>query len=252
MDEIPLKTCDDVRRLQSLGKILAQIFKDLEKIVRVGATTKHVDWKAEELMKKYKVTSAFKGYRGYPAAICISINDEIIHGIPRDSKVINDHDIVSVDMGIVKDGYYVDAARTYVINSASNNRIKHLVETTEKALHNGIGHFQVNNTLGDISAAIQETVTHEGFSVVKEFVGHGIGKNLHEDPAVPNFGRPGEGALLREGMVFAIEPMVNEGREEVRVLADGWTAVTADGSISAHFEHTVALTDQGPKILTVI
>lgn len=252
MDDIPLKTSDELRRLQALGKILAQIFKDLEKIVRVGATTKHVDWKAEELMKKYKVIPAFKGYRGYPASVCISINDEIIHGIPRDSKVIHDHDIVSVDMGLVKDGYYVDAARTYVINGAPNNRIKHLVETTEKALYSGIEHFQVNNTLGDISAAIEETVTHEGFSVVKEFVGHGIGKNLHEDPPVPNYGRPGEGALLREGMVFAIEPMVNEGREDVRVLADGWTAVTADGSVSAHFEHTVALTDQGPQILTVI
>ena len=247
-----MKTPDDIARMQALGRVLAQIFVDLERLLKSGVTTKYLDWKAEELMRKHKVTSAFKGYRGYPATVCISVNEEIIHGIPRDDKHVAEGDIVSIDMGIVKDGYYVDAARSYIVGMPARNRIRHLVETTQKALYKGIDNFRVNNRLGDISSAIEQTVLREGFSVVKDFVGHGIGTNLHEEPAIPNCGRPHEGPVLQEGMVFAIEPMVNEGREDVTVLDDGWTAVTTDRTMSAHFEHTVALTKEGAVILTTL
>jgi len=251
MADIPLKRSDEIARMRDLGGILARIFDDIREFVVVGVSTKYVEMKAEEFMKKYKVQSAFKGYRGYPGSICVSVNDEIIHGIPREDKIVAAGDVVGIDMGIFKDSLYVDAARTYVIG-IPENRVKHLVETTEKALFDGIQHFKANNRLGDISAAIEKTVTAQGFSVVKEFVGHGIGKNLHEEPAIPNYGTPHEGALLKEGMVFAIEPMVNAGTDAVNILADGWTAVTADGSMSAHFEHTVALTKDGPAILTKV
>lgn len=237
--------------MRDLGGILARIFDEIQEFVVAGVSTKYLEIKAEEFMKRHKVQSAFKGYRGYPGSICVSVNDEIIHGIPREDKTVSQGDVVGIDMGIRKDDFYVDAARTYVIG-IPENRIKHLIETTEKALFDGIQQFKVDNRLGDISAAIEKTVTQQGFSVVKEFVGHGIGKSLHEEPAIPNYGRSHEGALLKEGMVFAIEPMVNAGADAVNILADGWTAVTADGSISAHFEHTVALTKDGPAILTKV
>ena len=246
-----MKNRADIRRMQELGKILAHIFKEIEQTIEVGMSTKAVEAHAEEFMKKYNVQSAFKGYRGYPGSICVSVNDEIIHGIPKEEKVIREGDVVSIDIGILKDGYYMDSASTYILGKVQN-RIAHLVDTTREALCRGIEQFKVNNCLGDISSAIEQTVTKEGFSVVKEFVGHGIGRSLHEEPAVPNYGRAHEGAVLQEGMVFAIEPMVNEGKDAVNILDDGWTAVTADGTCAAHFEHTVALTEEGPLILTAL
>lgn len=248
---IPIKGGKEVDRMREAGKILAGILKELEKMIKAGITTKSIERDAETLMGKYNVQSAFKGYRGYPASICVSVNEEVIHGIPREDKVLEEGDIVSVDAGIIKEGYFVDSAYTYLVGNAGAI-VEHLVETTQAALSRGIAQFQVGNRLGDISSAIEQAVVKEGYSVVREFVGHGIGRSLHEEPAIPNFGNAHEGALLQEGMVFAIEPMVNEGVPAVTVLDDGWTAVTADHKRSAHFEHTVALTRGGPRILTAM
>lgn len=250
-NDIPIKSNTDVKEMREAGKILAGILKELEKIIAVGVSAKGVEQEAEMLMKKHNVQSAFKGYRGYPASICVSVNEEVIHGIPREDKMFREGDAVSIDMGIVKEGYFVDAARTYRVGKVVRT-IDRLVETAHKALYRGIERFQVGNHLGDISSAIEQAVVKEGFSVVREFVGHGIGKSLHEEPAIPNFGNAHEGVRLEEGMVFAIEPMVNEGRGMVTILDDGWTAVTADRRPSAHFEHTVALTSKGPVILTAM
>jgi len=250
-NSIPIKSSIDVKEMREAGRILAGILKELEKIIAVGVSAKDVEQEAETLMRKHGVRSAFKGYRGYPASICVSVNEEVIHGIPREDKTFKEGDAVSIDMGIVRGGYFVDAARTCRVGNVARTT-DHLVETARKALDRGIERFQVGNHLGDISSAIEQTVVKEGFSVVREFVGHGIGRSLHEEPAIPNYGNAHEGIRLEEGMVFAIEPMVNEGRGTVTILDDGWTAVTADRRPSAHFEHTVALTSGGPVILTAM
>ena len=193
--------------------------------------------------------AAFKGYHGFPAALCTSLNDEVVHGMPNDMRVLKDGDILSIDCGLIVDGFYSDAAVTYAIG-APTPTIRRLLDVTAASLERAIMAAQVGGRLGDISYAVQEMCEREGFGVVKEFVGHGIGKQMHEDPQVPNFGPKGKGPRLKAGMVLAIEPMINAGRAEVRVLADGWTAVTVDGSYSAHFEHTVAITKDGPQVLT--
>ena len=191
---------------------------------------------------------AFKGYRGFPSTVCISVNEEIVHGIPGERK-LKDGDIISLDMGINYEGYFSDAAVTVPVGKISPE-VKKLIEVTRRALCEGIKRAVVENQLSDISYAIQDYVEKNGFSVVRQFVGHGIGAQLHEEPEIPNFGRPHEGPVLKSGMVFAIEPMVNMGAWESRIMPNGWTAVTKDGSLSAHFEHTVAITDKGPQILT--
>jgi len=234
--------------MRQAGKILTKIMRRLQESVAVGMTTAEIDCLAADLIHKEKVIPAFKGYKGYPATICTSVNDEIVHGIPGQRK-LKDGDIISLDLGINYQGYFSDMAITLPLGRV-RAPVKKLIEVTKKSLTEGIKAARVNNRLSDISCAIQSYVERNGFSVVRQFVGHGIGKNLHEAPEVPNFGRPHQGAVLQSGMVIAIEPMVNIGSWECSVSENGWTAVTDDGSISAHFEHTVAITQAGPEILT--
>jgi methionyl aminopeptidase len=205
---------------------------------------------AEKKIKEAGAKPAFKGYFDYPCVLCTSINEEIVHGIPSEKRVLKAGDIVSIDCGVVMDGYYGDAAITVAVDESVTPEVQKLLEVTEASLYKGIEQARVGNSIGDVGAAVQEFVEASGFSVVREFVGHGIGTKLHEEPQIPNFGSRGHGARLREGMVLAIEPMVNSGGPETKVLSDKWTAVTLDGSYSAHFEHCVAVTRQGPVILT--
>jgi methionyl aminopeptidase len=204
---------------------------------------------AEEFIVREGARPAFKGYRGYPATLCTSVNEEVVHGIPSSRKRLNEGDIIGVDVGAVVEGYYGDAAVTLPVGAISEAAAR-LIRVTEASLEAGLAQVKVGNRLSDVSHAIQIVAENEGYSVVTDFVGHGIGRNLHEDPQVPNYGRPGEGPRLKEGLVLAIEPMVNVGRSEVEVLTDRWTVVTKDRSLSAHFEHTIALTADGPHVLT--
>lgn len=245
---IPLKSKEDLEMLRTTGKILAKIMRDLKKFVRIGVSTKEIDQFAEELVLRENTLPAFKGYKGFPATICTSINEEIVHGLPGE-RALNDGDIISLDLGINYQGYFSDACITLAVGKI-NSRLKKLIEVTRHALSLGIRQAKIDNHLSDISYAIQNYVEQEGFSVVRQFVGHGIGKNLHEEPEIPNFGRPHEGPLLKKGMVLAIEPMVNMGTWESEILDNGWTAVTKDSLPSAHYEHTVAVTENGPEILT--
>ena len=245
---IPLKSEKDLEMLRKSGKILAKVLKKLQESVKPGITTKEINLLAEELVAKENALPAFKGYRGFPATICTSINEEIIHGVPGDRK-IKEGDIVSLDLGVNYEGYFSDAAVTVAVGKIDSQG-KKLIEVTKKALSIGINEARPENRLSDISYNIQNYVEKNGFSVVRQFVGHGIGKNLHEEPEIPNFGRLHEGPALKSGMVFAIEPMVNMGSWEAEILDNGWTAVTKDRLPSAHFEHTVAITEKGPEILT--
>jgi len=234
--------------LRESGRILAEVIFELEKSVVPGITTAEIDRMAEDLISRRKVVPAFKGYRGFPAVACVSVNEEIVHGIPG-SRMIKDGDNVSIDLGVNYRGYFSDAAVT-VIAGIPLPDMARLVGVTRQALYEGIKAAVVGCRLGDVSHAIQKFVERNGFSVVREFVGHGIGRQLHEEPEVPNYGMPDRGPLLKEGMVLAIEPMVNMGTWRSEILDNGWTAVTGDRLPSAHFEHTVAVTDQGPEILT--
>lgn len=246
---IELKSKEDIEIMRRGGKILANIFKNIEKEVKENITTYDLARKVEQLMKEYKVKPAFKGYRGYPEVICVSINEEIVHGIPNKNKYIRSGDIVSIDIGIEYEGFFLDSAKTYAIGEVSPLAIK-LLKVTEEALWKGIEKAKIGARLSDISWAIQEHVEKHGFNVVRDFVGHGIGRRLHEPPNVLNYGPPGMGPILEEGLVIAIEPMVVTGSFEVRVLENGWTAVTIDDGLAAHFEHTVAITKDGPIVLT--
>jgi methionyl aminopeptidase len=219
-------------------------------MVKPGVTTMDLERAAEKKIKELGAKPAFKGYYDYPCVLCTSVNQEIVHGIPSPKRVLKDGDIVSIDCGVVLDGYYGDAAITVPVGGPLAPQVQKLLEVTEASLYRGIEAARIGNTVGDVGAAVQELVEANGFSVVREFVGHGIGTRLHEDPQVPNYGTRGHGARLREGMVIAIEPMVNAGTPGTRVLDDKWTAVTEDGSFSAHFEHCVAVTEDGPLILT--
>lgn len=230
------------------GKILAKIMKKLEECVKPGITTGEIDRIAEGLIIKENAISAFKGYKGFPASICTSVNEEIVHGIPGKRKLI-EGDILSLDLGINYKGYFSDAAVTLPVGRI-NSRIEDLIEATRESLFEGIKQARPNNNLSDISHSIQEYVEKKGFSVVRQFVGHGIGSNLHEEPEIANFGEAHHGPLLKSRMVLAIEPMVNMGTWESEILDNGWTAVTKDGLASAHFEHTVAITETGAQILT--
>ncbi len=245
---IPVKSEKDLRMLGRSGSILAAVMRKVEKSVRAGMTTLDIDRLSEELILKEKAIPAFKGYKGFPSAACISLNEEIVHGIPS-GRVILEGDIVSIDLGVNFQGYFSDMALTLAVGKVSEAKRK-LIEVTRKSLEEGIKQARAGNYLGDISHSIQSYVEGNGFSVVRNFVGHGIGEALHEEPEIPNFGPAHLGPLLKNGMVLAIEPMVNTGTWECRMCRNGWTAVTRDGLASAHFEHTVAITEKGPVILT--
>ena len=245
---IVIKNEEDLCGMRAAGQATANVCQALAEAVAPGVTTGELDRLAERLIVDEGGRSAFKGYRGFPGQICVSINQEVVHGIPGRRR-IGLGDIVSLDVGVVFDGYVGDTAVTVVVGVMDPEIIR-LVSTTEKALYAGIERARPGGYVGDISHAIEECATQAGFSVVRDFVGHGIGKEMHEDPQIPNFGQPGTGAKLRAGMTLAIEPMLNLGRAAVRVLSDGWTVVTGDGTPSAHFEHTVAIRDGEAEILT--
>jgi methionyl aminopeptidase len=247
---IVCKSPAEIEKMRRSGHVVREVLDHVRSLVVPGATTMDLERAAEQKMKDLGVKPAFKGYYDYPCVLCTSINEEIVHGIPSEKRVLKAGDIVSVDCGVVLDGYYGDAAITVPVGGEVTPELQKLLKVTEDSLYRGIEKVRIGNSVGDVGAAVQSFVEAAGFSVVREFVGHGIGTKLHEEPQVPNFGTPGHGARLREGMVLAIEPMVNFGKPEARVLSDKWTAVTADGSYSAHFEHCVAVTKEGPMILT--
>jgi methionyl aminopeptidase len=242
------KTPDQVEKMAAAGQVLVRCLRMLATKARAGVTTKELDAAAEKFIRSQGAEPAFKGYRGFPGSICTSPNSMVVHGIPGPYE-LKRGDVLSIDVGVVKDGWVADAAITVPVGSVSPEARK-LLEVTRAALFAGAEQMRPGNHLGDVSAAIQRAVEIEGLSIIRTLVGHGIGRDMHEDPQVPNFGEPGKGPLLEEGTVLAIEPMVNAGKAAVKVLADGWTAVTRDRSLSAHFEHTVAVTAGEPWILT--
>ena len=243
------KSPSELEKMYRAGQVVYGALAEMRKMVKPGISTKDLDAFAEAYTIEHKAKPAFKGYRGYPGSVCTSINQEVVHGIPSAARKLKEGDILSMDFGVELDGYFGDAALTVPVGKVSPEREK-LLRVTRESLEQAIDKVRPGNRLGDVSAAVQQWVEKSGFSVVREFVGHGIGTKMHEDPQLPNYGSPGHGPKLQEGMVLAIEPMVNTGGPGVRVLADDWTAVTSDGSDSAHFEHTVAVTKNGPWILT--
>ena len=245
-----LKSTREVEHMRRAGKVVREVLNHVREQVRPGATTLDLENAAEAKLKELGAKAAFKGYHGYPCVLCTSVNSEVVHGIPSKKRVLKEGDIVSVDCGAIVDGFYGDAAITIPVGDKIDDKTQRLLVATQASLQAAIEAVRPGATLGDIGAAVQELVEAEGFSVVRDFVGHGIGTRMHEDPQVPNFGQRGRGMKLKEGMVLAIEPMVNAGKPGVEVLKDGWTAVTEDGSMSAHFEHTVAVTATGAMILT--
>jgi methionyl aminopeptidase len=246
---VVLKSSQEIEKMRNAGKIVREVLELVRSKVKPGATTYDLERAAEARLSELGVKAAFKGYHGFPCVLCTSVNSEVVHGIPSPKRVLKEGDIVSVDCGVVVDGYYGDAAITVPVGAIDSKAAK-LLKVTEESLKAGIAAVRPGATLGDVGAAVQGVVEGGGFSVVRDFVGHGIGVAMHEDPQVPNFGEAGRGMKLRAGMVLAIEPMVNAGAPDVRVLEDGWTAVAKDGSMSAHFEHTVAVTANGARILT--
>ncbi|MCL2660705.1 MAG: type I methionyl aminopeptidase [Acidobacteriaceae bacterium] len=247
---VMIKSPAEIEKMRISGRVLRKVHDAIAPHVVAGATTMELEEIAVAKIAEFGSIPAFKGYHGFPYALCTSINEQVVHGMPNPKSVLKNGDILSIDCGVIIDGFYSDAAVTYAIGEQTP-RVRRLLEITKDALDAGIEQARVGGRLFDISAAVQETCEAEGFGVVRDFVGHGIGRNMHEDPQVPNFGPRGKGPRLRAGMVLAIEPMINAGTHEVKVLSDGWTAVTRDGSYSAHFEHTVAITENGPQILTL-
>jgi methionyl aminopeptidase len=248
---IDLKSDKEIEKIRQAGIVVAEILQNLKDKISPGVTTLELDQLAAELMRQKRVRSADLGYHGYPAHICVSLNEEVVHGIPSDRRIIRDGDLVSVDVTIEKEGFYADSALTVIAGVGDvPEPIRKLVQVTEKSLDCGIAQAVIGNRIGDISNAVQTYVEKNGFSVIREFIGHGIGRTMHEEPPVPNYGNPGKGPRLLEGMVLAIEPMVGMGRPEVNILDDDWTVVMQDGKPSAHFEHTVAITKKGPIVLT--
>jgi methionyl aminopeptidase len=247
---ITIRTPREIEKMRRSGQVVREVLDHVRKAAKPGATTQDLETAAAAKIKELGGTPAFKGYRGYPCVLCTSINSEVVHGIPSAERRLRDGDIVSIDTGVVMDGYYGDSAITVAVGQKIAAKTRKLLETTEASLASAIRAVKAGATLGDVGAAVQEVVEAEGFSVVRDFVGHGIGTRLHEDPQIPNYGTRGHGQKLKAGMVLAIEPMVNAGKPGVQVLKDGWTAVTEDGSLSAHFEHTVVVTDEGALILT--
>jgi methionyl aminopeptidase len=246
---IILKSPREIALMRAAGQILAEVMERLRAFVKPGISTAEIDQEVESFLASRGAKPAFKGYRGFPATVCTSINEEVVHGIPSPHRRLREGDIIGLDLGCVVDGYYADCAFTLAVGEVPP-RVQELLDVTRESLDRAMDQCRPGRRLGDISHAVQEHVERHGFSVVRDFVGHGIGRELHEDPQIPNFGEPGRGPVLKPGMVLAIEPMVTMGSWEVRILPDRWTAVTEDGSLAAHFEHTVAVSENGPDVLT--
>jgi len=246
---IMIKTPQEIAKMRRSGEVLQKVLHAVREVVAPGVSTMDLEKAAARTIAELGGTPAFKGYHGYPACLCTSVNDEVIHGIPSAKKILAEGDVVSVDCGVVLDGFYSDSAVTIPVGKVAP-AVRKLLDVTQQSLEAAIQEVQVGATIGDIGATVQEAVEANGFGIVRDFVGHGIGRSMHEDPQIPNYGTRGKGPKLRAGMVLAIEPMVNIGTGDVKVLEDGWTAVTVDGKWSAHFEHTVAVTESGPVILT--
>jgi methionyl aminopeptidase len=247
---IVFKSPEEIDRMREAGRVTALTVQRLMEEVHPGMTTKDLDVIAEELIRGEGCTPSFKGYRGFPASICTSLNNEVVHGIPSRKRTLHEGDLLKLDVGAVFDGYHGDSAVTVFVGEPPSDVAEKLVRVTEESLEAGISQLRVGGRLMDVGHAVQQVVEGAGFAVVREYVGHGIGRALHEDPQIPNYGEPGRGPLIRPGLVVAIEPMVNVGDWPTRVLADDWTVVTADDSLSAHFEHTIAITEAGPEVLT--
>ena len=247
---ITIKSEREISRMREAGKILADVHDRLEEIIAPGITTLDIDRKGEELIRKAGCIPSFLNYEGYPASICVSVNDEVVHGIPTDSRKLEEGDIVSLDAGVIYEGYHSDAARTYGVGTISDEA-KRLIEITRLSFYEGIKNAYAGNHLHDISASIQKFVEKNGFSVVRDLVGHGVGAQLHEEPQIPNYKPVGRGPKLRPGMTLAIEPMVNAGDWKIWILEDDWTVVTRDGSKSAHYENTILITEGEPEILSI-
>lgn len=246
---IVIRSAKEIAKMRRSGTALRRVLDSLAQSIAPGMTTMDLEKIAEAEIAKAGAVAAFKGYHDYPCVLCTSVNDEVVHGIPSALRVLQEGDVVSIDCGLILDGYYADSALTLPVGRISDSAAA-LLQATEKSLQAAISTVRAGATLGDVGAAVQEVAEAAGYSVVREFVGHGIGTQMHEEPQIPNYGRRGQGLKLREGMVLAIEPMVNAGQHTVRVLKDGWTAVTVDGSLSAHFEHTVAVQADGAEVLT--
>ena len=244
------KTKDEIQAMRRAGKIVAELLDKVRDIIKPGVSTQEIDKLGWEIAKKRGGFPSFYGYRGYPASVCVSINSEVIHGIPRRDKIIKEGDIVSVDYGVFYGGVHADAAKTFIVGDVDDG-VRKLVEVTEKALYSAIDFLKPGMRVGDLGHFIESFVKKHNFSVVKEYCGHGIGRELHEDPPILNYGQPGKGVKLTEGMTICIEPMVCMGRGDVKVLKDRWTVVTRDGSLSAHFEHTILIKDGENEILTI-
>ena len=245
---VVLKHADEIEKARASNRIVAEVLSVLREKVKPGLTTMELDKIAESITEKRGAKPAFKGYRGYPFSLCTSVNEEVVHGMPS-NRVLMEGDIIGLDFGVYYQGLYGDSAVTLPVGRVDDQATR-LMQVTEQSLYMAINQACAGNRLGDISATVQETAESSGYSVVRDFVGHGIGNSLHEDPQIPNFGKKGRGIELKRGMILAIEPMINAGKYRVKILSDGWTVVTADGSLSAHFEHSVAITDNGPEILS--
>jgi len=243
------KSSAELELMRQGGRIVGQVLAELEPLVRPGIRTRDLDLYAEKRTRELGAVPAFKGYRGYPASVCVSVNEEVIHGIPS-GRILQEGDIVSLDFGVLFEGFFADSALTVPVGRTSDEA-RRLIEAARRSFFKGLDEVREGKRLSDVSAAIQRSVEDDGFSVIRQFVGHGIGRALHEEPQIPNFGAPGRGPKLRPGMTLAIEPMIAAGGWEVEVLEDGWTAVTKDRRLSAHYEHTVALTEDGPEILSL-
>lgn len=247
---IIIKSQQEIEIMRESGKVTAYILSELANIIKPGITTQEVDRFVEDTILKHGMIPSFKGYHGFPASSCVSVNQEVVHGIPSPDRFLQEGDIVSVDVGTTYKGYVSDAARTYGVGKISRSAQK-LITVTEESFFEGLKHCRAGSRLSDISAAIQQRAESEGFSVVRDFVGHGVGRDMHEEPQIPNYGKPGRGPRLAPGMVLAIEPMINQGVYDVEVLLNNWTVVTVDGKLSAHYENTVVITDDLPDLLTL-
>jgi len=248
---VTIKSKSEIELMREAGKILARTHEELGKAIKPGISTYEIDRLGEEIIRSYGCIPSFLHYQGYPASICVSVNDEVVHGIPSKNRILQEGDIVSLDAGVIYKGYHSDAARTHAVGEISKEA-KRLIDVTRESFFEGIKFAVDGNHLIDISRAIQNYIESNGYSVVRDLVGHGIGRNLHEDPQIPNFAGKRRGIRLRPGMTLAIEPMVNVGRYEVNWLDDDWTVVTRDGSLSAHYENTVLITEDGPEILSLL
>ncbi|MCI9560539.1 type I methionyl aminopeptidase [Clostridiaceae bacterium] len=248
---VSIKSGREIELMREAGRILAQVHEDLGKMLKPGISTLDIDRAGERMIRGYGCVPSFKNYNGYPASICVSVNDEVVHGIPNKHRLLKEGDIVSLDAGVIYNGYHSDAARTYAIGKVGPE-VQQLIQVTKECFYEGIKHARAGNHLNDISLAIQTYAEHFGYGVVRDLVGHGVGKALHEDPEVPNFSQKRKGIRLRPGMTLAIEPMINMGRADVVWLDDNWTVVTDDGSLSAHYENTILITDGDPEILSLL